>query len=590
MSKNRLSCPNCGGKDIENEPASGASVCTACGVIVEENTIVNNVEFVEGAGGKSSAMGQHVNASGKRSFSRSATGKSGWYGFSRDSRETTLSNGKRRIEDVASRLRLANHFVETAFRHFQMAVEKNFVQGRRTTHVVAACLYLAVRQEKASRHMLIDFSDALQVNVYTLGTCFLKFKRLLGIKGLEIIDPALYIYRFAAHLDLEDQASQVAITALRLVGRMKRDWIVSGRRPAGICAAALLIAARAHGFTKRHQDVTKILRVCGMTVNTRIKEFENTPSANLTLEQFIELDPVETEADPPKFTSNRIQEARALAIQEGNVELLTSGKLDDPRHSTRHASKWRQGTTVSEKQKEMDQLYSQLATEMKEKDDEQKDGYEKETSESTALVVTQQSQTQDSLVSHDEAALANISFPKGNKGQRLVLPNSATTEELQKSTQPEEDKLNLDEWKQDMPSEYMDEIEDLFRDDEEMKEREAIFNKMNKDYIEKQQEKENERIANENLQKERQEEDAIQMEEQARYKRRRAEKAAAYGDSDPSPQDALLATISSRKISRKINYDAMSSIFDDMGSFSTELLEDNEPDKSDDADLFGIAM
>ena len=98
---------------------------------------------------------------------------------------------------------------------------------------------------------------------------FLKFRRLLGLK-LEIIDPALYIYRFAAHLDLEDQANAVAITALRLVGRMKRDWIVSGRRPAGICAAALLIAARAHGFTKKHQDVTKILRVCGLTVNVSI--------------------------------------------------------------------------------------------------------------------------------------------------------------------------------------------------------------------------------------------------------------------------------------------------------------------------------
>lgn len=40
----------------------------------------------------------------------------------------------------------------------------------------------------------------------------------------------------------------MALTALRIVGRMKRDWIVAGRRPAGICAAALLISARAHGF------------------------------------------------------------------------------------------------------------------------------------------------------------------------------------------------------------------------------------------------------------------------------------------------------------------------------------------------------
>ena len=111
--------------------------------------------------------------------------------------------------------------------------------------------------------MLIDFSDALQVNVYTLGTCFLKFRRLLGLK-LEIIDPVPYIDRFAAHMELDEKSNAVSSNALRLVGRMKRDWIVAVRRPAGICAAALLIAARAHGFSKHHQDVTRILRVCSL--------------------------------------------------------------------------------------------------------------------------------------------------------------------------------------------------------------------------------------------------------------------------------------------------------------------------------------
>ncbi len=72
--------------------------------------------------------------------------------------------------------------------------------------------------------MLIDFSDALQVNVYTLGTCFLKFRRLLGLK-LEIIDPVPYIDRFAAHMELDEKSNAVSSNALRLVGRLKRAWI-----------------------------------------------------------------------------------------------------------------------------------------------------------------------------------------------------------------------------------------------------------------------------------------------------------------------------------------------------------------------------
>ena len=55
--------------------------------------------------------------------------------------------------------------------------------------------------------------------------------------------------------------------------------------------------------------------------------------------------------------------------------------------------------------------------------------------------------------------------------------------------------------------------------------------------------------------------------------------ANADGD-EPTTEEALLAVISSRKILRKINYDAMSAIFDDQGTFSTEDLQDHEPDKS----------
>ena len=183
-------CPNCNSSNIESLGPSASSVCTDCGIIVEENTIVSSVEFVEGAGGSSSMVGQFVGANSSRGFGTGGR-RGGQYGFSRQSRENTLASGKRRIQEVAALMRLGPHYVDSAHRLFTVAVERNFVQGRRRAHVIAACLYTSCRQEK-SQHMLIDFSDALQINVYTLGTCFLKFRRLLGLKS-EIIDPALYI-------------------------------------------------------------------------------------------------------------------------------------------------------------------------------------------------------------------------------------------------------------------------------------------------------------------------------------------------------------------------------------------------------------
>ena len=54
---------------------------------------------------------------------------------------------------------------------------------------------------------------------------------------LSISDPCLYIHRFAHKLELGDRMHEVAMTAMRLVARMKRDWIHHGRRPAGLCGA-----------------------------------------------------------------------------------------------------------------------------------------------------------------------------------------------------------------------------------------------------------------------------------------------------------------------------------------------------------------
>ena len=67
-------------------------------------------------------------------------------------------------------------------------------------------------------------------------------------QSLPLLDPAFYIYRFAHKLGFSKQSKDVTETANRIVSRMKRDWMVIGRRPAGICGAAFVMAARIHGF------------------------------------------------------------------------------------------------------------------------------------------------------------------------------------------------------------------------------------------------------------------------------------------------------------------------------------------------------
>jgi len=74
----------------------------------------------------------------------------------------SLSPGRRKIQQVVNALRLPDRFVDMAQRFYSLALSTNFVRGRRTNYLIAACLYIVCRIEKTS-HMLIDFSDLIQV-------------------------------------------------------------------------------------------------------------------------------------------------------------------------------------------------------------------------------------------------------------------------------------------------------------------------------------------------------------------------------------------------------------------------------------------
>ncbi|KAG5307361.1 TF3B factor, partial [Acromyrmex insinuator] len=135
-------------------------------------------------------------------------------------------------------------------------------------------------------------------------------------------DPCLYIMRFAHKLEFGDKTHAVSMTALRVVQRMKRDSIHSGRRPSGLCGAALLIAARLHEFSRSTADIIKIVKVHESTLRKRLLEFGDTPSSALTLDEFMTVD-LEEEQDPPAFKAARKKDRERLQKLE-NIDMEIS--------------------------------------------------------------------------------------------------------------------------------------------------------------------------------------------------------------------------------------------------------------------------
>ncbi|KAJ9476692.1 Transcription factor IIIB 70 kDa subunit [Pseudozyma hubeiensis] len=300
-----MKCTNCGSSAIDF--ANNQAVCSQCGVVLEESQIVSDITFGENSAGGAVVQGSMIAADQARARVSGPGGFRG--GYVSDSRDMTISNARTGINNMASALRIPSHVADRALRFFTLALDggasaatgdepKNYVLGRKSEYTVASCLYVACRMEKTT-HMLIDFADAIQVNVFILGRSYLKLIRILNLR-LPLIDPSIYIARFAALLDFGEETQKVAYDASRLVSRFQKDWITEGRRPAGICGACLMLAARMNHFRRSVSEVIQVVKIADVTLKARLEEFKKTPTGQLSVKDFRNVW-LEEEHAPPAY-------------------------------------------------------------------------------------------------------------------------------------------------------------------------------------------------------------------------------------------------------------------------------------------------
>ena len=85
--------------------------------------------------------------------------------------------------------------------------------------------------------------------------------------------------------------------------------MVQGRRPAGVCGACLLLAARMNNFRRSVEEIVQVVKIADTTLKKRLDEFRKTPSGKLTLADFRRVW-LEEEQDPPAFTKGNEKEER----------------------------------------------------------------------------------------------------------------------------------------------------------------------------------------------------------------------------------------------------------------------------------------
>ncbi|KAL2098636.1 hypothetical protein ACEWY4_005116 [Coilia grayii] len=158
-------CKTCGGTDIDVDQSRGDAVCVGCGSVLEDNIIVSEVTFVESSGGGISAVGTFVASDG--GGPTPSLGRDFHVSLGKESRAHTLQNARRNINQLGHQLQMNQHCLDTAFNFYKMALCRHLTRGRKSAHVIAACLYLVCRTE-GTPHMLLDLSDILQCFIMLL--------------------------------------------------------------------------------------------------------------------------------------------------------------------------------------------------------------------------------------------------------------------------------------------------------------------------------------------------------------------------------------------------------------------------------------
>jgi len=291
-SERTTTCPECGGR-LASDTEHGETVCSDCGLVVEEDSVDRGPEwraFNSGERDSKSRVGApttnmmhdkglstNIGWQDKDAYGKSLSGRQRrrmqrlrtWNERfrTRDSKERNLKQALGEIDRMASALGLPDNVRETASVIYRRALSENLLPGRSIEGVATAALYAAARQVGNPRS-LDEFTAVSRVEKMELTRTYRYVVRELGLR-VQPADPTSYVPRFVSRLDLSDETER---RARELLDDAASAGITSGKSPVGLAAAAVYAAALLSNEKVTQSQVSDVADVSEVTIRNRYKE------------------------------------------------------------------------------------------------------------------------------------------------------------------------------------------------------------------------------------------------------------------------------------------------------------------------------
>ncbi|OQO07814.1 hypothetical protein B0A48_06605 [Cryoendolithus antarcticus] len=306
----------CDSPDIQEQ--DGSKICKNCFTQISEANIVSDVTFEETANGGAAVQGGYIGENARHAGQlNSATFRRMGGGEKHDGAEVDRK-GREHIEPYARILGIPMNVITIARNIWTLQAGHSFTSGRSVKEVAACCVYAACRRQPGNIVLLIDLAEIIKINVFRLGEVYKAMCKEIFLDENQLhyahmIDLEALIEKYCRRLQFDEATNLVAEDALKIMRRMRRDWMTTGRHPAGLCGACIILAARMNNFKRTVREVVFVAKIADQTIAERIREFRSTKSAGLTVAQFREVGVrIKHQADPPSL---HLQEERQKALE-----------------------------------------------------------------------------------------------------------------------------------------------------------------------------------------------------------------------------------------------------------------------------------